>query len=83
MAAISTDDSILYGLAAQDPFTKVVGPELTDEPYGLAISKQHPDFVRFVNAVLAQERADGAWEASYHRWVGPQDVAPPAARYAG
>ncbi len=56
-----------------------MGPELTDEPYGLAISKQHPDFVRFVNAVLAQERADGAWEASYHRWVGPQDAAPPPA----
>ena len=83
VAAVSTDDSILYGLAAQDPFTKVVGPELTDEPYGLAISKQHPDLVRFVNAVLAQERADGAWEASYHRWVGPQDAAPPPARYAG
>ena len=60
-----------------------MGPELTDEPYGLAISKQHPDLVRFVNAVLAQERADGAWEASYRHWVGPQDVAPPPARYAG
>jgi polar amino acid transport system substrate-binding protein len=83
VAAVSTDDAILYGLAAQDPFTKVVGPELTDEPYGLAISKQHPEFVRFVNAVLAEERSDGAWETSYHRWVGPQDAAPPPARYAG
>jgi polar amino acid transport system substrate-binding protein len=83
VAAVSTDDAILYGLAAQDPFTKVVGPELTDEPYGLAISKQHPEFVRFVNAVLAKERSNGAWEASYHRWVGPQGAAPPPARYAG
>jgi polar amino acid transport system substrate-binding protein len=83
VAAVSTDDAILYGLAAQDPFTKVVGPELTDEPYGLAISKQHPEFVRFVNAVLAKERSDGAWEASYHHWVGPQGAAPPPARYAG
>jgi polar amino acid transport system substrate-binding protein len=83
VAAVSTDDAILYGLAAQDPFTKVVGPQLTDEPYGLAISKQHPDFVRFVNAVLARERSDGAWAASYHHWVGPQDAVPPPARYAG
>ena len=83
VAAIATDNSILEGLEAQDPFTKIVGPYLTDEPYGLAISKQHPDFVRFVNAVLAGERSDGAWEASYHRWVGPQNVTPPAARYAG
>ncbi|HEY0936441.1 MAG TPA: glutamate ABC transporter substrate-binding protein, partial [Trebonia sp.] len=82
VAAISTDDSILAGLAAQDPFTKVVGPALTSEPYGLAISKQHPDFVRFVNAVLTQERSDGAWAASYKRWVGAPVPNPPAARYA-
>jgi polar amino acid transport system substrate-binding protein len=82
VAAISTDDSILDGLAAQDPFTKVVGPELTSEPYGLAISKQHQDFVRFVNAVLAKERADGAWAASYARWVGTPVPAPPTVGYA-
>ena len=82
VAAISTDDTILYGLAAQDPFTKVVGAPLTDEPYGLAISKQHPDFVRFVNAVLARERADGGWAASYAHWIGTPVPAPPAARYA-
>ena len=71
VAAISTDDAILYGLQAQDPFTRVVGPELTDEPYGLAMSKLHPDFVRFVNAVLASYESDGGWEASYRRWVNP------------
>jgi polar amino acid transport system substrate-binding protein len=82
VAAISTDDSILYGLAAQDPFTKVVGPPLTDEPYGLAISKQHPDFVRFVNAVLAEERAGGEWAASYARWIGTPVPPLPRAQYA-
>ena len=70
MAAISTDDSILAGLAAQDPWTMLVGPRLTDEPYGLAISKQHPDFVVFVNAVLEQLRTDGRWKASYAHWIG-------------
>jgi polar amino acid transport system substrate-binding protein len=82
VAAISTDDAILAGLAAQDPFTKLIGPRLTDEPYGLAIGKQHPDFVRFVNAVLAQLRSDGQWAASYKRWVGTPVPAPPAAQYA-
>jgi polar amino acid transport system substrate-binding protein len=82
VAAVSTDDSILDGLQAQDPFTRVVGPRLTDEPYGLAISKQHPDFVRFVNGVLARERSGGAWAASYAHWVGTPVPQPPPAQYA-
>ena len=78
VAAISTDDSILDGLAAQDPWTKIIGPPLTDEPYGLAISKQHPEFVRFVNAVLQQLRTDGQWKASY-RALARHPGAEPAA----
>ena len=82
VAAISTDDSILDGLVAQDPWTMLVGPQLTKEPYGLAISKQHPDFVRFVNAVLAQMRADSQWAESYDRWIGAPAPKPPAFSYA-
>jgi polar amino acid transport system substrate-binding protein len=81
VAAISTDNNILAGLAAQDPWTKIVGPVFTSEPYGLAISKQHPEFVRFVNAVLQQMRTDGQWRADYRRWVGTPVPAPPRARY--
>jgi polar amino acid transport system substrate-binding protein len=83
VAAISTDDSILAGLHAQDPYTKIIGPRFTDEPYGLAISLQHPDFVRFVNAVLARLRADGQWAASYRHWIGGPAPAPPPAHYEG
>jgi len=83
VAAISTDDSILDGLKAQDPWTKLIGPRLTDEPYGLAISKQHPEFVQFVNAVLEQQRTDGHWAASYAHWIGTPVPAPPPAQYAG
>ena len=81
VAAISTDDNILAGLAAQDPWTKIVGRVFTSEPYGLAISKMHPEFVRFVNAVLQQMRTDGQWTADYRRWVGTPAPAPPRARY--
>ena len=83
VAAISTDDSILAGLAAQDPWTKIVGPRFSNEPYGLAIAKQHPDFVRFVNAVLQRMRTNGQWAASYARWVGTPVPAPPPAHYQG
>jgi polar amino acid transport system substrate-binding protein len=85
--AISTDDTILQGLAAQDPNVQLVGRAFTAEPYGMAISKAHPDFVAFVNAVLARERADGTWAAIFKRWLGRFDGGrvppPPAATYSG
>ena len=85
--AISTDDTILQGLAAQDPNVQLVGRAFTAEPYGMAISKAHPDFVAFVNAVLARERADGTWAAIYKRWLGRFDggrvPTPPAPTYSG
>ena len=81
VAAISTDDTILAGLAAQDPETKIIGTPLNSQPYGLAMSLKHPDFVRFVNAVLARMRADGQWAASYRHWIGSPVPAPPPARY--
>jgi polar amino acid transport system substrate-binding protein len=85
VAAVASDDAILYGFAAQDPYTKIVGPRFTDEPYGIAIAKNHPGLVRFVNAVLAQMRADGTWKADYRKWLGrvAPTPAPPAAHYLG
>ena len=47
------------------------------------MSKQHPEFVRFVNAVLQQLRTDGQWKSSYTRWLGTPAHSPPAAHYAG
>jgi polar amino acid transport system substrate-binding protein len=84
VAGISTDDSILYGMQAQDPDTVITGPSLEDEPYGLAISKAHPDFVRFVNAVLAADRANGQWARSYRTWVSATAPLPTwPIKYAG
>jgi polar amino acid transport system substrate-binding protein len=72
--AISTDDTILAGLKAQDPYTRIVagpnGEAFTNEPYGMAISQDHPEFVSFVNGVLDQIRANGTWANIYNAWVG-------------
>jgi polar amino acid transport system substrate-binding protein len=83
VAAISTDDTILYGLAAQDPYAKVVGDRFTEEPYGMAMANTHPEFTRFVNAVLQQERTDGTWAATYTKWLKDFGAAPapPKAEY--
>jgi polar amino acid transport system substrate-binding protein len=83
VAAISSDDAILLGFKAQDPNTKIIGPRLADEPYGIAIARDHPDLVRFVNGVLEGLRRDGRWKAIHRRWLGglAPTPAPPRARY--
>jgi len=82
---ISTDSSILLGFKAQDPGTKIVGPSLGDVPYGMAINKDHQDFVRFVNGVLVQLERDGAWRRLYVHWLGQFGAiqTPPAPEYDG
>ncbi|WP_245665969.1 glutamate ABC transporter substrate-binding protein [Actinoplanes subtropicus] len=81
--AISTDDTILAGMAAQDPYARVVGVPFTQEPYGMAMSKAHPEFTQFVNAVLAKNRENGTWTATYKKWLGAFGAppAPPVAEY--
>lgn len=75
--AASTDDTLLAGMAAQDPRTEIVGPRLTEEPYGVAVNKDTPDLERFVNAVLERRAGDGRWQASYERWLRPLGPPPP------
>ena len=70
--AITGDDTVLAGLAAQDPYAVVLDePAFTEEPYGIGIAPDQVDLVRFVNAVLEKEQADGSWEASYQHWLQP------------
>jgi polar amino acid transport system substrate-binding protein len=81
--AISTDDSILAGLVAQDPYLHIVGENMAEEPYGIGINLTNTALVRFVNGTLERIRADGTWDSLYRRWLmvlGPTP-APPAARY--
>lgn len=81
--AITSDDSLLAGMAAQDPRTEIVGPRFSEEHYGIAINKDAPDLVRFVNAVLERRAQDGRWQASYQRWLtllGPPP-SPPTPQY--
>lgn len=69
--AVTGDDTVLAGLAAQDPATVVAGDQFTEEPYGLGIASGHVYFVKFVNRVLADMVADGRWDALYAKWLVP------------
>ncbi|WP_425309136.1 glutamate ABC transporter substrate-binding protein [Ammonicoccus fulvus] len=70
--AVTGDDTVLAGLAAQDPYAVVLaGDPFTQEPYGIGVPADQPDMARFINALLEQMRADGRWQASYDRWLRP------------
>ena len=84
VAAVSSDEVILAGLAAQDPQTEIVGRPLIEQAYAVGMRQDQPDLVRFVNALLERSRDDGSLAESNQRWLGgvldrvPQ---PPPARY--
>ncbi|GAB2714781.1 glutamate ABC transporter substrate-binding protein [Nocardia thraciensis] len=83
--AISTDESILIGLAEQDRNLQVVGDGLGFENYAVGVPKGEPDLVRFVNGVLDRLRADGSWQRLYAEHLdalGPSPGAP-TPRYTG
>lgn len=78
--AATGDDTVLAGLAAQDPNTEVVGEKFSSEPYGLGMAEEAVDFVEFVNAVLEDVRSSGRWQEIYDTWalgaLGPSDGPP-------
>lgn len=81
--AITGDDAILAGFEAQDPHASIVGPSLEDEPYGLAVATAHPEFAKFLNAVLAEIRGNGTWQRLYDTYLGGPlgPASPPAPQY--
>ena len=68
--AISTDDVILTGMIIQDESLKLVGDELTVEPYGGGFKKDDTEFAEFLNGVLEEYKSGGDWQASYDNWLG-------------
>ena len=76
VAAITSDDAILLGFSRQDPQTKIVGPCLSLERYGLAMNLEHRAFVRFVNGVLARLRRSGDLERMRERWLSSVPAPP-------
>jgi polar amino acid transport system substrate-binding protein len=79
--AITGDDTVLAGLAAQDPNVKVTSAKaITQEHYGVGVNKADVYLARYINRVLADYEADGRWKASYDTWLagllGPAPAPP-------
>jgi glutamate transport system substrate-binding protein len=78
--AVSTDDVILTGMIIQDDSLKMVGEDLTTEPYGAGIKDKDKPFQDFVSGVVEDWKSGGGWADAYQKWVGQytnQDQEPP------
>ena len=81
--AVSTDDVILTGMIIQDPTLKLVGDQLTQEPYGAGIKKGDAQMVEFVNGVFKGMKDNGTWTKLFDTWIGKytsETGEPPAIR---
>lgn len=69
--AVSTDETILFGLVGQDPNTKIVGPYFSNEPYGIGIAKERTGMDVFLNNIIREMIEDGRWADLYKTHITP------------
>ncbi|WP_423837532.1 transporter substrate-binding domain-containing protein [Vagococcus luciliae] len=67
--AMTTDNSILLGMASENPDYELVGGNFTDEPYGIAFNKGQTELVNQVNSILSDMKKDGTYEKIYKKWI--------------
>ncbi|MEU1319572.1 glutamate ABC transporter substrate-binding protein [Streptomyces tibetensis] len=71
--ALTTDDSILAGYAAQSQFKgkfKLGGFKMTNENYGIGV-KKGSDLKAKINKALEEMVADGSWQKAVDKNLGP------------
>ena len=77
--AVTTDDTILAGFAAQQQYAgklKLVGEPFTTENYGVGLKKGDTALCEKVNAAITKMVSDGAWEAAIEKTLGAADYTP-------
>lgn len=82
--AVSTDNVILAGFAAENDDMEVRGEPFTEEPYGIGIAKDDDEFRGWINDVLEEIFADGRWTQAWEDTAGtvlPTPEPPAVDRY--
>ena len=67
--ALTTDDSILYGMAEEDPSFELVGGTFTEEPYGIAVKKGNTELVEELNKALKALKDSGKYDEIKDKWI--------------
>lgn len=85
VAAVTTDDAILKGYAAQRPDElKLVGENFSTEPYGIGVPLADTALRTKINDVLQSSYDDGTWQKIYDATLGKSgspSSPPPLNRY--
>ena len=76
--AVTTDEVILAGSAAQSPGTfKIVGKPFSEEKYGIGLKKGDTELRTKINDALEKMAKDGSWKAAFEKNLGPAGIATP------
>ncbi len=71
--AVTTDEAILIGYAAQDPDNlKIAGEPFSEERYGVGIAKGDTAFAEFINTTMVDNPE--IWDAIFEKNLGPAGV---------
>ncbi len=77
--AVTTDEVILAGYAAQSPGVfKIVGTPFSEERYGIGLKKGDTALCAKITDALKKMQTEGAWAAAFERNLGPAGIATPA-----
>jgi glutamate transport system substrate-binding protein len=77
--AMTTDDSILAGYAAQSQYEgklRLVGEPFSEENYGVGIKKGDVELCQQINDALTKMVDDGAWQEAIDKHFGPANYTP-------
>jgi glutamate transport system substrate-binding protein len=76
--ALTTDEVILAGYAAQSPGTfKIVGQPFSEENYGIGLKKDDTDLQTKITGAITKMESDGSWKAAFEKNLGPAGIATP------
>lgn len=76
--AMSTDGSILMGLAAQNEGElKVVGDEFSEERIGVGYPKDKTEMCEWINGVIKESYENGSWKEAFETTLGKSGVETP------
>jgi glutamate transport system substrate-binding protein len=78
--AVTTDDIILAGYAAQPQYAgkfKVVGKTFSVEPYGIGLKKEDKSSCEKINDILKKAAADGRYKTAWDNTLGKSGKSAP------